>query len=104
MLPVRERRVQCPGAVGDEVVEEGAFGALPARAVQLSHQQRVGDRDRVGSNADDWPVFLVPFYDLVVPAKLGVEVRQVVPGELAPGRARYMAEGCEVEPPNDEPI
>ena len=46
----------------------------------------------------------VPFNDLVVPSKLGIEVGKIVPGELTADRARYVAKRCEAERPNNETI
>jgi hypothetical protein len=46
----------------------------------------------------------VPFHYLVVPSKLGIEIGKIVPGKFAPDWPRYMAKGCKIYWPNDEPI
>jgi hypothetical protein len=46
----------------------------------------------------------VPFHYLVVPSKLGIEIGKIVPGKFAPDWSRYMAKGCKIYRPNDEPI
>jgi hypothetical protein len=46
----------------------------------------------------------VPFRYLVVPSKLGIEIGKIVPGKFAPDWPWYMAKGCKIYRPNDEPI